>query len=108
MNTLASKGPRGYSIATRSLFVQGAIDLEKVVLGGHSKIDKVPLRNVQVVLRIKPVVSKALFARIVIVSSKDTFVNNEDTSQVTSESPGVMLRSRGSSFTKSKISVTVC
>ena len=54
MNMLASKGPRG-SPSLRCQF-----ELEKLALGGHTqKIDKVLLRDIQVVLGIKPVVSKS-------------------------------------------------
>ena len=54
MNMLASKGPRG------SLSLRCQFELEKLALGGHiQKIYKVLLRDIEVVLGIKPVVSKS-------------------------------------------------
>ena len=58
---------------------KGVIELEKLVLGGHTqKIDKVLLRNFHVVLGIKPDVSKSPVRENLNGFIQRTVVNKED------------------------------
>ena len=108
MKTFANKGPRGDPIATPSVCSYRAPlnwNSWPLVATFRRSIRSVLVRaRLWVVLN--QLFEKALLTKISIVSSKGTFVNNEETSYETKISP-LLIFSSWISFVKSKLSVTV-